>query len=294
MWTILFSLFLLYAPVVVEGQIRTGWNITAPCNLVANTSITLYGVTFLTSCDMWHAPHIANPFILMMWTRSWIAAFVVSGLFEILEALIVTIAKSFVVFPGAVNSYENIPDSLLDDWLIQGGLGTLLGAWVTWYFQQPKMWRGWFTANRGHFVQWLIWYILIMCCQMINGLLIDPNDPNAFPVGALASMTIMCILFAFLIQNEPGVNDTWHGRTRYERARFWVAIVAIYLSFYYAVIFDFFFGSAAQTWLLWGAWIIIYFISALIHGRGKEIIMLLHWQTTYLRNLAASKSESKI
>ncbi len=74
----------------------------------------------------------------MILTRNWIAAFFISGLFEIVEAIMVTATQDFVVFAGAANSLENLPDALIDDWLIQAGLGTLLGAWVLLFFFQAN------------------------------------------------------------------------------------------------------------------------------------------------------------
>jgi len=91
-----------------------------------------FSINFLDNCDMYHAPHIANPFLLYMLTGSWIASFFVSGAFEIVEAIFFMIKYNSGDTTAAANVYENLPDILIDDWLIQAGLGTLLGAWVFW------------------------------------------------------------------------------------------------------------------------------------------------------------------
>jgi hypothetical protein len=117
---------------VVDGQIRTGLGLTPPCKVVRNGTANFFSINFLDNCDMWHAPHIANPFFLMMITRNYWVAFFVSGVFEIVECLMVVCMDDFGLFAGAANSLENMPDALVDDWLIQAGLGTLLGMWVSW------------------------------------------------------------------------------------------------------------------------------------------------------------------
>ena len=287
--SILIILALLLA--LAHGQIRMGsltW--TQPCKVVTDGISDFFGINFLDNCDMWHAPHIANPFFLMMITRNWVAAFFVSGLFEIIECLMVVIFKNFALFAGAANSLENLPDVLIDDWLIQAGLGTLLGAWVCWFFDSPKMWTGWWT-DRGRFMWWLLWYILVMIPQVAYGLNLNDADPTGFPLGPNITIPIIALVFAFMIENEPGMYDSWKGRTRRERFQFWAAVVVIYFSFYYVVQFDFFFGSAPQTWLMWGTWILIWFFWALIRGKGMEILDLLNWQQRYLRERARILAE---
>ena len=269
-----------------EGQIRMGplaW--TAPCQVVTNGTANFYSINFLDDCDMWHAPHIANPFFLMVITRSWVAAFFVSGLFEIVECLMVVIFQNFALFAGAANSLENLPDVLIDDWLIQAGLGTLLGAWVCWYFDPPALWRGWYV-DKGRFMWWLLWYALVMVPQTAYGINLNDTDPTGFPLGPTITIGIIGLVFMFLVENEPRMEQVWSGRTVRSRYQFWVAVITIYFSFYYVVQFDFFFGSAPQTWLLWGVWIIIWFVWALVNKRGPEILDLLNWQQRYLRERA--------
>jgi hypothetical protein len=127
-------LLILLVISAVDGQIRTGLGLTKPCKVVTDGTANFFSINFLDNCDMWHAPHIANPFLLMMITRNYWAAFIVSGVFEIVECLMVVTMDGFGLFAGAANSLENMPDALVDDWLIQAGLGTLLGIWVITFF----------------------------------------------------------------------------------------------------------------------------------------------------------------
>jgi hypothetical protein len=139
------------------------------------------------------------------------------------------------------------------------------------------MWRGWRT-NAVNFLFWFFWYVIIMLTQTLYGLNLNDDDPTGFPIGPTICIAAMGIIFAFLIQNEPGKQTSWLGRTHHERLVFWMTVLTIYFSFYYVVQFDFFFSSAAQTWLLWGVWMLAWLGIAIAKGRGKEIVLMLNWK----------------
>lgn len=289
MWLLLVLLLVARA----DAQIRTGWGWTAPCRVTANTTTTLTEIRFLDNCDMFHAPHIANPFLLMMLSRNWVVSFLVPGIFEIFEIVSILILSNFGYFPGATDSYENLTDSLVDDWLIQAGLGVILGAWISWCVGQPPLWKGWST-RRGLFLAWLVWFLLLMVSQTTFGLkLNDGSDPTGFPLGPTICIGISAVLFAFLVQNEPGSREAWSGRLKSARIAFWVAVVSIYFSFYYVVQFDFFFGSGPQTWLMFGFWMVVSLIAVIVEGRGREVIELLNWQMSYVK-LVKTETAQKV
>lgn len=274
----------------VQAQIRIPWGWTAPCKVLPNDTATkeLFSINFLDNCDMWHAPHLTNPFLLMILTSNPWASFLVPGAFEIWEALIGTIYHAAGVrVTDNVNYYENIPDILIDDWLIQATLGILLAAWMLWVFRAPVLWRGWYT-DRGLFMRWLLWFVALMLCQHPYGEYLNgPSDPIGFPLYQTVTIVLMCVLFALLIQTEPGMERAWDGRTHRSRLEFWMAVIVVHFSFYYVVQFDFFFGSAAQTWLLWITWMTVWFLVAVVAmGRAREILRLLDWQGNYLRERA--------
>jgi hypothetical protein len=296
-----------------RGQIRTGWDLTPPCKVVKDGIADLVKINFLDNCDMyvlttfppparsrslthvvflrWHAPHIANPFILMIFTNNALAPILLSGLFEIIEALMVATTKDFAVFAGAANSLENLSDVLIDDWLIQAGLGTLLGALYMWVMRAPSLWGNWFTQRRN-FLYWTLWYVLLMVTQTTYGINLNDDDPTGFPLGGIICCSLMAIIFAFLVQNEPDRETAWAGRTRRSRFEFWTGAIVIYFSFYLVVMFDFFFSSAAQTWLLWTLWVVGWLIWCYARGRGGELLDLLNWQTNYVRDAVARARQS--
>jgi hypothetical protein len=291
MLLVLYLVLWLALPPTGESQIRTGWDWTPPCKVVKDGVADLTKINFLDNCDMWHSPHIANPFLLMVFSNNWIAAFFVSGLFEIVEALMVTIFKNFAFFAGAANSLENLPDVLIDDWLIQAGLGVLLGALYMWVMRAPSMWGNFWTQRRN-FLYWLAWYVAVMITQTTYGLNLNDDDPTGFPIGGIICCAMMAVVFAFLIQNEPDLETTWKGRTKESRMVFWIGTLTIYFSFYLVTMFDFFYGSAAQTWLLWGVWVVGWLVWSYAMGRGEELLAMLNWQVNWVQDLVKAR-ESK-
>jgi len=273
------------------GQIRTGWDITPPCKVVKDGVSDLTKINFLDNCDMWHAPHIANPFILTVFTNRPFLAFFVSCLFEIFEGLMVVVFKNFALFAGAANSLENIPDIILDDELIQAGLGCLLGAFFIWFTSGPSLWQNFYT-HRRNWLWWLLWYALLMGTQVTYGINLNDDDPTGFPLGGVICCAMMAIIFAFLVQNEPDWKEVWRKYTHRARMEFWALAITIYFSFYLIVMFDFFFSSAAQTWLLWLLWVVGFLIVIYAQGRWSEFFGLLNWQVNYVRTYAKEKADT--
>ncbi len=66
------------------------------------------------------------------------------------------------------------------------------------------------------------------------------------------------------------------------RIEFWMGAITIYFSFYIVTMFDFFFGSAAQTWLMAGVWLLGWLLWAYARGRGRDLLELVNWQKTYV------------
>lgn len=280
--TFLLVLSLLLA--VAVAQIPVGW--APPCKITENVTSNYFSINFLDNCDMYHAPHIANPFLLYMLTGSWLASFFVPGAFEIVEAIVFMIKYNTGDTSVAPNVYENLPDILIDDWLIQAGLGTLLGAWVFWMLKPPVLWGNWYT-DRGGFMWSLGWYALLLVPQLnLFPISLSDDTPIGFPLGPMIAMGVTFLIFMAFIEFEPRRWMNWAGRSELERMTFWAVLITVYFSFWIVVMFDFFYGSAPQTWLLWGVWIILIFVWLLCTGRGSDVLQLLQWQQNYIRRRA--------
>jgi hypothetical protein len=275
-------LFLLSLVTAVLIVLRAIFTIPACDTEGDSTQFGAFVIRFLTTCDAWQAPHVVNPMFITIlvvgkyWTDS-AYPLLISGLFEALEVIGVVILSNYVIFIGVTNvGFENITDIILSDWIIQALLGITLGLWVKWFWRSPNLWYGWFS-HRGHFMRWLGWFILFTVPQIAFAYRVG-NTPDGFPLGAIITVSAQSIIFAFLVQNEPNRERIWNGRSEKERVNFWVTVYMIYTSFYLIVQFDWFFGSAPQTWVLWGIWMFYLGVwAAGINGRGVEILKLFDW-----------------
>ena len=131
--------------------------------------------------------------------------------------------------------------------------------------------------------------MLLLAPQLAYGYTLgSQQDPIGYPLVQQMVVLVMTVVWAFLIQTEPGMEGAWQGQTRGQRLRFWGLVLAVHHSFYLVVQFDFFYGSGPQTWLAWATWVVGIFIWALLQGRGPELAAMLDWRGVYLRQLAAS------
>ncbi len=129
-----------------------------------------------------------------------------------------------------------------------------------------------------------------MVTQTMYGINLNDDDPTGFPLGGIICCSMMAVVFAFLVQNEPDWRESWQGRKYKDRLQFWAGAITIYFSFYLVVMFDFFYSSAAQTWLLWVLWVVGWLVWCFSQGRGGELYDLLNWQVNYVRSLTRAKS----
>ena len=203
-----------------------------------------------------------------------------AGLNEIMEGVGFAIANNYVIFGGNTNSVsESMPDTIISDWFIQGGIGALFGLWVQWYFNSPRMWTGWNT-DRGRWMRWLGFWILLVIPQ--SQFQKDTMPPNGTaPMGYMITVLGSAIVWVFLVRYEPGREYSWKGRTEKERYDFWVGFGAIYWSYFFITQWDFLYSSAVQTWFLTLMWIIVMGSWAWVFGRGEEMLRLWNWMGRY-------------
>lgn len=116
-------------------------NIT-PCTLnVDAVSLGPYALVNTFACDEWAVPHIVNIFWIGIITRDPIFALLAAAVNESLEILNNMIFGSFVLYVNANYATENIASALVDDFLIQGGIGAILAAIYIWVYPSPRMLR---------------------------------------------------------------------------------------------------------------------------------------------------------
>ena len=229
-----------------------------PCTPSSSIDMIAIGLfTFVNTyaCDAWTVPHILAPMFLCVLTRAPFFAFAIAGIAEIGEALANVLFGNFVIFITDNDVGENITGILLDDWLIQGGIGVLLGIVIIAIFKPPRYidirdicpHRKGERRHTGRFFYYLFLFLLLVVPATIYRLLI-----GSFELG----ITLYPVLNLVVIGIHLLIQRCQRKRVNYE---FWFTIVAISLVLNVQNIFDYLYSSAIQSWL-WSAVIMLYLL----------------------------------
>ena len=273
-----------------------------PCQEVEQLVFGCFGNTILTSCARWAAPHITSPFLIAVVTRSPWLGFAIAGVFEIVEALFVTLFNDFIIFVGDSDpqlSGENLFGAILEDWLIQGGIGTLL-AWLFIMLVpgralvQGKDLRWDRTSFNFYFVATILYFVIYPIFPVLI------NDE--FPIGQIIVMVyhLIWIWVVMALENRFWPNK-WRGvprkqleaaakryygqdKTKYtlvtedmrktealperNRLAWWYGIMAIIITLTLFNTFDWFYGNHPQSWIVSGVMVIA--MSSILIIRAKE------------------------
>ena len=176
-----------------------------PCiDVVSSNTTSIVAFTNTFACDKWAVPHIVAPFVVAIMTRNPWFGFVMAGIAEMLEYLVYAIAGNFVVFvftgtDGITENdrTENVAGILLEDWLIQGGIGALiLGSVFLWiikgktYLTLNDLTR---CKNIGKFIFYIIMTLLLMIPAFIY-----PFSIDSFQAGILLYPIIQLLLIGII------------------------------------------------------------------------------------------------
>jgi hypothetical protein len=119
-----------------------------------------YGFGIHRAHDLYVVPHIVNVLWVGVIARDPWLAFTLAGLNEAVETLAQTVFQSFVIFIGANDDVENLTASLVEDWLIQGGIGALLALLCIAIYMPPRLLR--LRDLRERHVGRFFWYLLVV------------------------------------------------------------------------------------------------------------------------------------
>lgn len=216
----------------------------------------------LYSCDIWPVPHILVPFSVALYTKWPLFAFLMAGIWEIVEVLMLMLFRNFSLFfvgPEENLQFENLGQVLIDDWLIHGGIGTLLGWTFIHTFSFPKF------VDFGEFWSdpYKFWYYVWSFAFVNFGFffLYGLEVGDGFRLGVLLAPFIQGIFILLTAATEPW--PTWEGYG--PKWRFWLAFWPLSLALNISNLFMWFFSGAIQAWLISG----IYFIILLIIAQVK-------------------------
>ena len=178
------------------------------------TGLLPWEIPLLYSCDIWPTPHILNVLILGIFTKSPTFAFLMSGIWEIIEVLILIMFNNFSLFfvgPEENLAFENLGQTLISDWLIHGGIGTLLSWIFIRAFRFPAMLTIYDFWNRVY----VFWYYLFGFILLLFGFFfLYGAEVNDFRLGVLLSFIIQGAFIVILLLTQP--KETWSTFSRRE------------------------------------------------------------------------------
>lgn len=232
-----------------------------PCQEIADplTALGLLGWSLTFRCDRWAAPHIFIPMLLAILASDPINAFHAAGYWELFEVLMLFLASSYFLFPGAGGAAdgESLTMIFVEDWLIQGFIGALiLGTLYIRLFRSPRLlrFRDLWESPRD-FWFYALWFLVY-------------NIPFALTyvlnIGGVSYGEILIVVWqpawawavwrsegAWLRRSNNG-RRKWEGYSEQRRAWFWWTIPIIMVPVYTQNMFDYLFSNGVQSWL-WAA-----------------------------------------
>ena len=227
----------------------------------------------LSSCDPWAVPHLVNPFLFGVWTKSPLLAFFLAGIGELVEYTALTLFQSFIVFLGTHEGtdfnadVENLAGSYIEDWLIQGGIGTLL-AWVFYnHFVFPKLIR-----YSGRVLVSIFYNLFFFLGCVILPSALYGIEVNEFPLGRLLYPLIQGVMFLLIIWLQP--KDIFMGYKKSDIYQFWGISWFMMFILHLQNIWDWFYSSHVQSWLITGIYLVILFFWSIYRWEWPRRIRL--------------------
>lgn len=216
-----------------------------PCvDVVSGVDYGTLAFTNMFACDKWAVPHIVAPLLVTIMTRNVYFGFTIAGIAEIVEYLIFVIFGSFVIFVSngeisETDRVENIVGVLLEDWLIQGGIGALILGCIFIKVIPGKPFVRWADAwdknKRGSF-----WFYLVIGILMLGSIAIYPLELGSLRFGILIYPVI---LFVFIIV-------IWLREGEHFYAEFWLTFLAFATAINVSNLFDYLYSGPIQSWLI--------------------------------------------
>jgi hypothetical protein len=253
------------------------FGLTERCNrteVCAPANRTNYDATFLCCEDetYWPASHILAPmWITVNFGNPWFSAFLV-GAWEHIEAVTLTLTRTYGVFPSDPNKLETAAGAMVGDALVNGILGVLLGSLILSYTGYPGilpfLWREgaiqhWSTKTVTVGVMWKYFAVLVLTCAPFlfggnatsAGVLFGPY----ITLGVLVVALLLCSFWIIRSTDVPG----YDMRLLFRRVALIGFIVTIIISFG-AIEINFLANNYFQVWLLYYVATLVVFLAAVL------------------------------
>ena len=246
-------------------------NVT-PCALnVDAMALGPYVLVNTYACDEWAVPHILNVFWIGIITRDPFFAFFIAGLNEALETLFQMIFGSFVLYVNANYTSENFAGSLVDDFLIQGGIGVLLSLIYIWIYSSPRMLRFRDLSKCQNFGKFVYYFFFVLLLIVPGSILFKAVTGTGFAYGILLYPLFFVVFVGLNVLTK--VNRlTWQRYTTGEQAEFWIVALVYTLVMSLQALGDYLYSSAIQSWLWSLIFLVFLLVRAGIQYRQKKLV----------------------
>lgn len=251
--------------------------IPACTNYVSPTSeLGLYGWSLTTACDEWTSPHILSPLLVAIITFWPFFAFNVAGYWEAVEVFFVWVSGGYLIFinniastdPNILTDEETFVMTFIEDWFIQGGIGSILLGWLFLiWVKPPVIWELRDVYQKGFKNAKYFWFygISLLFYFAAYAPFSYVDEASGIKVGQIIVIgwqPIWVVLIYWLEGWWMGTfkltkdgrkvwtSGKWRGRDNVDRIRFWFGFLAIALAFMIQNYFDWFFSGGVQSWIV--------------------------------------------
>lgn len=269
-------------------------NYVSPVN-----ELGLYGWSLTTACDEWTSPHILSPFLISIITFWPYFAFHVCGYWEAIEVFFVWVSGGYLIFinniasvdPNVLSDDETFVMTFIEDWFIQGGIGTLIIGNLFLIWLKPPVLLNFRDVYRKPKYFWF--YAVMLGLYYVPYIAFSYVDlTSGVKVGQIIVICwqplwvfLMCWLEGWWMSSSAFRKDgskilirgKWKGRLNSSRIKFWCSFLVIALLFMIQNYFNWFISGGVQSWIV--AFIVI---SALI-------LLMVYDRETY-RKTSGTKS----
>jgi hypothetical protein len=212
------------------------------------------------ACDLWVVPHIVTVALLCIFIkRPWIA-WLLSFIWELIEAWIVYLFKGFGIFyagPAANQATENLVESLVVDVFYCGALGAIVGWLYYETFRAPTVLTISDFWKRPYI---FFYYVFFYLLSLVGYFGFYGYETGGFRLGVLLSVIIQGAVLLLGAYFEP--KGVWNGYTKRDRIIFWSVQYAYAVVLAISNLFNWLYSAYIQALLLTGIFIIALFITA--------------------------------
>jgi hypothetical protein len=232
--------------------------------------IGLFELVNTYACDIYSVPHIVNVFWVAIITRDAWNAWVIAGVFELAEVLMQVIVGSYSFFIGPEGeNVENFGRSLVEDWLIQGGIGALLGLVYIASFPGPRMlrFRDLFRLPSLKVGRFILYSLLLIIIAGVGTMLFGYElADSGFKLGVFFSLGLTVFVVAGLFCFKAH-KKTWQSYSSMQQWEYWLTTLVFTTVISVQAAFDYLYSGAIQSWLWSFVFLVYLFVRALYRYR---------------------------